>query len=197
MFEVKISSDDFARMTRKMDAAYSQMPFAMSRALNDAAKEAYDYIISDTWPTHVTVRNSSFLRYFLRTNFSDKANLRVEIYDSSPDQRGHLALHADGGTKEPKGSAFTIPTANVPRTGHGVREGLRARNLPRKVVKGNRIFQEYGPKRSRKLKLMYVLAKRVVQPKDVPFREDFATTITAAAHKHFPERMRQAMRTAR
>jgi hypothetical protein len=42
-------------------AAADQMPFALSRALNDAVKDAREHLIDKTWPNHVTVRDSQFI----------------------------------------------------------------------------------------------------------------------------------------
>jgi hypothetical protein len=197
MFEVKIDESDFARVTRQMDAAYGQMPYAMSRALNDAADEAYQSLIDHTWPSSVTVRNASFLRWALRTKFSTKDDLRVEIYDTTPDNRARLQMHAKGGTKLPRAKALAIPTSNVRRSGSGVASDQRPANLKNKVVKGGLIFQAYGRGKQKKLRLMYTLHPSATQPKDVPFYEDFEEIMRESSAKHFPVRMMQAMLSAR
>jgi hypothetical protein len=169
--------------------------FALSRALNDAADEAYHFLIEDTWPKAVKVRNSNFLRWALRTNFSTKYNLRVEIFDNTSDQRAHLSLHAFGGTKTPKGSRLAIPTSSVRVGSHGVSPGKRPRNIPGGFIKGDVLYQPVGKGRHRKLRPMYVLTKKVDQPADVPFSMDFETQMRESAAKHFPQRMMEAMRT--
>jgi hypothetical protein len=173
-----------------MNAAEDQMPFAISRALNDASTETREALV-DMWPQHVDARSSGFIRTALQTEFSDKANLKGEIYDALG--RGNLVLHADGGTKETRGTIIPVPTKSVMIGSHSVVPGQRPRELAAKVVKGNAIYQRVG----RKLKLMYVLAKSVKHPKDVPFREVFAQQMQANASKTFKERMMQAMRTRR
>jgi hypothetical protein len=197
MFELRIDAAPFEEQTKAMDAAADQMPFSISRALNDAADETYDGLIADTWPKAVKVRNAAFLRWALRTKFSTKYDLSIAIFDSTPDQRGHLNLHAQGGTKVGKGGRLAVPTGNVDRGPSGVYMNQRPAALSRKVVKGNLIFQAIGRGKSHKLRLMYVLAKSARQPLDVPFEADFSTSIGEGAAKHFKARMMQAMRSRR
>lgn len=194
MFEFKIDVTPFEDEARRMNAAADQMPFALSRALNDAANETYESLIENTWTKAVKVRNPNFLRWSLKTKFSTKHDLCVEIYDQK--DRGHLALHADGGVKVGN-KQLAIPTSNVQRGERGVVANQRPSVLTRKVVKGNLIFQATGNGKGTKLKLMYVLARQANQPKDVPFREDFADMMQRSAEEHFSERMMEAMRTRR
>jgi hypothetical protein len=78
------------------------MPFALSRALNDAVKDAREHLIDKTWPQHVTMRNSQFIGWALRIDFSDKYNLEARIYDQSKGNV-HLKLHDQGGVKTTQG----------------------------------------------------------------------------------------------
>lgn len=191
--EIKIDGAPFEEQARKMEAAQDQMPFALSRALNDAANDAYNFIIDQTWPRAVTVRASGFMRWALRTKFSTKYDLCVEIYDNTSDARAHLALHAEGGTKNPRKGHLAIPSNNVTRTANGVAADQRPANLAGKVVIGNKIYQRVGRGKNSALKLMYVLAKSARQPMDVPFKADFQTEILQSASQHFIPRMKEAM----
>ncbi|KWV59723.1 hypothetical protein AS156_30550 [Bradyrhizobium macuxiense] len=195
MFTFKIDLAPFEEQVKRMDAAIDQMPFALSRALNDAANDAYEYLIEETWPKAVKVRNASFLRWAMRTKFSTKYDLEVEIFDNTPDQRAHLALHAEGGVKLPKGAHLIVPTDNVSRGASGVRQSQKPANMVGKVVKGNKIYQAIGRGKTKHLKLMYVLVPRTQQPKDVPFHEDFEQIMIESSRRHFKERMIQAMRS--
>jgi hypothetical protein len=196
MFELQIDAAEFERKVADMGAAMDQLPFALSRALNDAVTEARHTLVDQTWPQHVTVRNSSFIGYALRTEFSTKYDLRVAIYDQSKGNV-HLQLHNVGGTKQAKGR-FTIPTAAVKLGVHGARANQRPANLANKVVIGNAIYQRQGRgKKNKKLVKMYTLASSVNQPADVPFQQDFETAMRASVTAHFPERMMQAMQTRR
>lgn len=197
MFDIKIDLTPFLVQTYRMNAAIDQMPYALSRAINDAANDAYQYLIEETWPKAVKVRNASFLRWALRTKFSTKYDLRVEVYDNTSDQRAHLALHAEGGIKTPKHTEIAVPTTAVHRGSGGVFKNQRPHDMPNKVVKGNKIYQSIGRGKNKHLKLMYVLTPRARQPKDVPFHEDFEAIMMESAQKHFKDRMMQAMSTRR
>lgn len=185
---------DFERATRRLGVAFDQMPFAISGALNDAAKATRAFLIADTWPKHVNVRNTRFLGAALRTKFATKNDLSVEIFDNLG--RGHLALHARGGQK-PTRSRLAIPTAAVARGSSGVRQSQRPANLRRKVVKGGLIFQAVGRGRAAHLQLMFKLTRSARIKADVPFAEDFARVMAREAQAAFATRLRQAMATRR
>lgn len=195
MFELKIDASAFEVWSVAMDAMLDQIPFALSRALNDAAFDARQVLVDQTWPSHVTVRNTSFIGWALKIERSDKYNLRVTIYDQSKGNV-HLPLHAEGGTKTAKGR-FAIPTAAVSLTSQGARTNQKPSNLARKVVIGNAIYQQQGHGRNQKLVKMYTLAHSVKQPADVPFEQDFETAMRASITAHFPVRMMEAMKTRR
>lgn len=195
MFDLQIDAGEFERKVADMGAALDQLPFALSRALNDAVKEARQVLTDETWPQHVTVRNNAFIGWALRTEFSTKYDLRVMIYDRSKGNV-HLNLHADGGVKTAKGD-FAIPTKAVTLTAHGVTDSQRPRNLARKVKIGNAIFQEQGRGKNKKLVKMFTLARTVKQPADVPFEQDFETAMRASITASFPQRMKEAMQTRR
>ncbi len=196
--EISIDVRPFMEMADRMQAVYDQVPFALSRALNDAADETYDHLIEDTWPKSVKVRNSNFLRWALRTKFSTKYDLRVEIYDNTHDQRAHLALHAEGGIKQPKGGNLAIPvTGNVRLGSHGVVASQKPRALTNAFRKGDAIYQKVGKGKNSRLKLMYILKPSINQPADVPFMSAFQESMQAAAERHFPQRIMEAMRTRR
>lgn len=197
MFELKIDGAPFEEQVRKMEAAMDQMPFALSRALNDSADDAYNFIIDQTWPKAVTVRSPGFMRWALRTKFSTKYDLSIEVFDNTSDQRAHLALHAEGGIKTPHKGHLAIPTNNVDRTAAGVVQDQRPANLAGKVVVGNKIYQRVGKGKNSQLKLMYVLAKSAKQPMDVPFKADFQSVIQQSAAQHFIPRMKEAMGSRR
>ena len=196
MFEIKIDASEFERKTADMGAAFDQMPFAMSRALNDAVTETRQHFIDITWPSHVTMRNASFLGWALKMEFSTKDNLTVAIYDQS-ENRGRLAMHADGGTKLPHSGHLAIPTDAVKLGASGVRANMKPMALANKVVKGNGIYQWQGRGKNRRLVLMYVLATSAKIKPTVPFREDFNTVMRASMTASFPRRMMEAMATRR
>jgi hypothetical protein len=194
--DVRLYSEDYERLTRQMDAAYDQMPFALSLALNDALFETKQVLTDATWPRSVTVRNSHFLDWALHIEKATKENLSGAIYDSTPDQRAHLKMHADSGTKAPKGANLAIPSRNVDRSGDGrIRTSEKPLNLRNAVRIKDRIYQYQGSGKHRKLVFMYSLKPSVNIKADVPFRSDFSDAMRESTERHFVPRMMQAMRT--
>ncbi|WP_407529418.1 hypothetical protein [Methylobacterium oryzisoli] len=184
----------FEAAARQMDVAPDQVAFAISRTLNMAAVATENRLATETWPSHVTVRNRGFLKAALKPEFSTKRNLRVALVDRLG--RGHLKLHAKGGTKLARGQ-FAIPSRNVTRTARGVRQNQKPANLPRKVVKGGLIFQARGKGKNQRLALMYKMQGATQQPADVPFYRDWQRFMRQEVQRAFPRAVAEAMRTRR
>lgn len=195
MFKFEIDISGLMDMADQWTGAAEQMPFVLSRALNDAVTDARQYLIETTWPNAVTVRNSQFINYALRIDYSDKYNLEARIYDQS-NGSVHLKMHDQGGNKTPQGR-LAIPTKAVSMTSHGARSDQRPATMDRKVVLGNAIFQQQGRGKNKKLVKMYTLAHSASQPADVPFSADFKTVISAKVDAYFLPRMTQAMASRR
>ena len=184
----------FEAHAARIDGAIDQIPFAISRALNKAVLNTENRLASETWPSHVTVRNRGFLKAALEPVFSTKQNLRVELFDKP--KRASLGLHAKGGVKKAKGN-FAIPTARVRRGARGVVATQQPANLKRKVVKNGLIFQAVGKGKNQRLQLMFKLQPTTRVKADVPFHRDFARFMQAEVVREFPKAMAQAMRTRR
>lgn len=196
MFDLKFDFTEFEARAKALDAAHDQVPFALSLALNNAVTNARQVLISDTWPQHVTVRNVGFIGWALRRLFATKQNLRVEIYDQSPDQRGHLALHAFGGTKTAKGHLAIPPEGTVVRGPRGIRKSQTPTaiiaNTPKRALRitAKGIFVGAGGR----LNLKYLFRRSVQQPADVPFEEAFQDAIARDVRASFPAAMARAMK---
>lgn len=209
---ITLDTSDFLRAARNLDRAIQQLPFAFSRALNDAARETREYLVGETWPTHVTVRKKPFIAWALRTEFATKQKLYVEINDARAEGRGHLGLHDTGGVKVAR-SRLAIPGSYVRRGSNGVITSQRPRNLANSFVKGDVIYQRTnvarkGAKGKRRpggkvttakpgLRLAYVLKSSATIKADVPFSADFERVFRQSFARHAPERIRQAFATMR
>jgi hypothetical protein len=195
MFKFEFDTGELFKKIEQWGAAADQMPYALSRALNDAVMDARRHLVDRTWPEHVTVRNSQFIGWALHIEFSDKYNLEAKIYDQSKGNV-HLTPHDKGGVKTAQGR-FAIPTKAVTLTAHGERTDQKPANLRNKVVIGSSIYQQQGRGKNKKLVKMYTLAHQAKQPADVPFSEDFKTVISARINAYFLPRMTEAMATRR
>jgi hypothetical protein len=200
MLDLRFDASAFERETRRIDGAFDQIPFALSRSLNGAVNDARAVLVQDTWPQHVTVRNRSFLGAMLRIVYSKKDDLRVEINDLKAQGRGHLALHASGGTRVAfRGRLAIPPKGTVTRTASGVRKSQRPAAIiaqtPKRALRitAGGIF--VGIKG--KLTLKYLLRRSVQQPADVPFQEAFDDAMIHAVRSDFARQMKQAMQSRR
>lgn len=176
-----------------LGASSDQVPFALARTMNDAMQSTREHIIGVMWPRSVTARNRSFLKAALTTKGSRarKTLLEVELYDRL--HRGHLQLHARGGTKRAKAGNLAIGTRNVRRTSKGVVDSDKPRSFGT-FKRGDAIFKKTGGK---SLRLMYVLKPSAFQKPDVPFYETFAQQMNLGLRRHLPLNVMKAMQTRR
>ncbi len=190
---------DFQRAAANLGAFADQIPFALSKTLNEAAAVTRKELIGDTWPKHVQVRNRAFLGAALRREFATKKSLRIAIAETGPAAgKGNLALHSEGGARRARRANLAIPSDKLKsrRTGKGVPKGMRPSVLPNSFRKGDVIYQRVGPKK-RNLKLVYVLRPSVNIPAAVPFESDFARVMRREVGAAFGANMRAAMATRR
>ena len=193
--EFKLDFNELERAAKQLGAAADQIPFIMSLTLNRAVKDTREYLISDTWPNSIVQLNAGFIRAALHTEFSSKTNLSVAIYDQL--DRASLKLHAEGGTKLPKGGQLAMPSRNIKITTHGAPKSQKPRNLRDSFKKDNRIYQVTGRGKSRRVKVMYFLKASVKIPKQVPFYKDFGDQMRANISKELPDAIIKAMSTRR
>ncbi|UGY13770.1 hypothetical protein HAP48_0035140 [Bradyrhizobium septentrionale] len=195
MIEINIDSSGFTQAAIELGAAVDQLPYIMARTLNDAADATRTYLINQTWPSSVQVRNQSFMRAALTTRGARAAkdNLEVTIYDKLG--RANLGLHAKSGTRMAAKSALAIPpTGAVNRSARGVPQGQRPRNLKNAFRKGDVIYQRIGKNR---LRLMYVLKPQAQIKRDVAFYSDFAKIMLQEMERNLTRNIGIAMRTRR
>jgi hypothetical protein len=197
MIDLEIDCRAFEKRADELHAQIDQVPYALALAMNQAAKNTRQVLVQDTWPSHVTQRNTSFIGRALRTNFANKRNLRVEIYDSLG--RAHLKLHDTGGDKAAKGR-FAIPvTGSIARTAKGVAKSKKPHalvlNTPKRALRITQkgIFVGKGGK----LQLMYAFKTNTDQPADVPFDQDFRDAMSIELRTSFPAALSRAMASRR
>ena len=199
MLSIKLDYRAFEKMADRVNALHNQVPYALSRAMNNAAFETRKYLADVTWPSSgMTIRNTGFMKGALRVEPSRKDNLRVAIYDALG--RGNLELHAKGGTKTARGKNLAIPTKSWVRyTSRGIDKAMLPRNLiantPRRALRitNDGIYVGQGGK----LHLLYRLKPTAQIKKKVNFYEDFQREMTARTTAEFPNAIADAMRTAK
>jgi len=195
MFRIEFDFAEVQKFATSLGAAADQIPFATAVALNRAADVTRNFLIKQTWPQHISQRNSSFIAASLTTRGAraDKRSAAVEIYDKL--DRGNLQMQALGGVRSPRGgSSLAVPSSKIARTSRGVPQRLR----PKSLVNAIRIKDAlYTRDKRGRLKLMYVLKSRTPIPKRVPFYEDFATSMRRELIVALPIAIAKAMATRR
>ena len=61
MFRLEFDFDEFARAAQGIEGVAEQLPYALALAMNRSADVTRNLLIKQTWPTHVTQRNQSFI----------------------------------------------------------------------------------------------------------------------------------------
>lgn len=200
MIQINLDIKEFARRAEQLKSAVDQVPYALSRAMNDAAFVTRKMLVEGTWQRSVTQRNPNFPRAVIGVKRSTKTDLEVRIEENRPNS-GHLFLHASGGTKtSQRGRNLAIPLATwVTYTSRGVAK----RQLPKAIIANTPpralritptgIFVgEHG-----RLRLRYSLKPTAKMRADVPFYQDFDRIMRSEINKAFPIRLQEAMRTRR
>lgn len=197
MIDLEIDTSAFLRRADDLHDQIDQVPYALALAMNAAAKKTKQKLVEETWPSHVTQRNKSFIGRALQTNFANKRNLTIEIYDSLG--RAHLKLHDTGGTKTAKGRLAIPPPGTVKRGAGGVRKSQRPHsiiiNTPKRALRitDRGLFVGKGGR----LRLMYAFKQSANLPADVPFEDDFRQAMTIELRASFPAAMDRAMKPRR
>lgn len=198
MVDIKFDFSSFQKEAQALGAAANQIPYILANVLNTAAFAARKELIETTWPSSVQIHNPNFLRAALRVATASKYDLHVEIVDVL--HRGNLGLHEFGGTKTPRVAHLAIPVSGkLVRGMRGIAKGQRPKQLiattPKRALRilPSGIFIGEGGK----LNLMYSFKTSVMQPKDVPFAQDFARVMVAKVNDALPRAVKFAMRTAR
>jgi hypothetical protein len=196
MLKIEFDFEELKQSVKALNAAADQLPYAFSLALNRSADVTRNLLIQSTWPSHVQARNRSFIAASLTTRDAkaSKQSLSVEIYDKL--DRGNLQMQAKGGTRSPHGgSNLAVPAATVPKTSRGVPQRLRPKNMPTAVRKGDVLYAR--DKKTKGLRLVYVLKAQTKIPKRVPFYEDFAASMRRELARTIPLAVAKAMATRR
>jgi hypothetical protein len=212
MIDLQLDMRAFEQRAREIAGAVDQLPFVISRSLNEAAEKTRDHLANQTWPSSVQARDKNFMKAALSTKGAraTKEVFRVTIFDKL--DRGHLALHDQGGTKAAKGRlAIPLPVVKGKRGSKGVPKGLRPTALPNSFRKGDVIYQRVGNytrkgkqkmsafagRDQRKLVPVYVLKPSARIKHDVPFTVDFRHVMSREINAAFPSWMAKAMATRR
>lgn len=202
MISINFDFKDFEDYANKLHARVDQVPYALARALNDAAFYTREKF-KETWASSVEVKSPSFIGAALHIERATKYNLQVEIYDQIALQRGrggHLYEHAYGGQKQAAHQHLAIPLKSWVKYGaRGVRKDMLPeaiiRSTPKRALRitDTGIFVGEGGE----LKMKYKLQPTAQIKADVPFVEVWQRVMNEQVEANFTHRLLEAMATAR
>lgn len=197
MVNVVFDTREFERKAQQMGIfAKDQMPFAISKTLNDTMfKDTRPHIIGPTWSAAFTVRNKGLARASMRVETSSKAKWSAGVYDALG--KADLAKHAAGGGKTHSGR-LAIPNRARVRL-HARGKTPWARELDKKVPKralrviaGKGIFVGQGGR----LHLMFSFANSAQLDQRFDFYPDFQRVSLRGLRLRFPGNIQRAISTA-
>lgn len=199
MIVLSLDMRDIERVASDLRASRDQIPYAMSRALNDSLRIARNVIVKETWPQHVDVFAASFMNSHLRMVFSTKSALTAAIVET-PSSVSMQRL-AEGGTKQPTtAKELAIPPLGEDtreRTSHGrkITPRMVIQRTPKRALRitAKGIFVGSGGR----LHLKYAFKPRANQPKHVPFYQDFQRVMSTSLNALLPGYLNLAMQTRR
>lgn len=193
-----------------------QVPFAMTRAINDTMMDVQRHLRGTTLPAAWTTRNKALPRAMTsiipdsqgRPGMMNARSRKFEVViGPARNTRGYLAgegfadRNVSGATKTPKGSAVAIPKVDkgLRRNATGsIPNRLRPRNNPKLFKKDNALFerQKIGGKKT--IVKRYTLApqaKGTIRLRR--FYPDANMVVSRVFSGHFDHRFDQAIRTSR
>ena len=200
---VNVTSNSSA-LSKAIDSfGKSQMPFATSQALNDAAFATRKQIVDKTYPDAFDVKNKRFASAMYRVDKANKRNLTARVFDRLG--RDYMVNQAEGGIKRPRGNNIAIPSRAINRTASGkVPKAKQPRNLlngkgyKTKLRSGQDVIaQQAGRGAAKRQQVMYILEQQAYIPKRFRFYEDGQRTARRTFAKAFGRRFRAAQRASK
>lgn len=199
MITVDIDMREFTKKARQMGVfANDQLPFAIARTLNDTMhQDVRPGLIGPTWRSAFTVRHTGFPRASINVirPGATKANLSAGVHDVLG--RGHLAKHADGGTKQARGNLAIPNQQRVRLSARGKSPKPRSldRRIPKRalrVIPGKGIFEGRGGR----LHAWFWFKPSARLDKRFRFYEDFRRLSLSGIGRRYPGNVQRAINTA-
>lgn len=196
---VRVSANVKAVRRWLTDIERRQVPFATAQALNATAFEVRSEIVGKTFPQAFDVKARGFARAAFRVDKASKRLPRASVFDRLG--RANLALHAEGGTRRPRGAALAIPQTIKRTAGGRVPKGKTPRALKgkRTVFKAPTRTGNMGIwERTRSgTRLLYTLAPEAKIARRFRFYEDAAKVARKRFDANFRTALARALATAR
>jgi hypothetical protein len=213
MIEIKLDAE---KWMRQMEGGEKQLPFAMSKALNETATD-FQTAERNVIASRFTLRRPDFIKRTIkieRGNFATKANLRAIV--NVDEKRDLLSKFEKGGDKQPReGRSIAIPVearrnksdivtkGNRPKAyqlqqvSANVAKGLKRTFLIRSADGKGALFQRVGRGKNSTIRNLFSFKSRVPIPKRLSFHDTARKTALTQWPKNMLKAFENAMRTAK
>lgn len=179
----------------------SQVPFAVSMALNNVAFGYRNEVVNRIYPrSFPNARNKRFPGVAFRVDKASKRRLVAAVYDRL--DRYFFDYQIQGGAKKPRGTYVAVPTGDIKRTQSGK---IGVNNQPRSLrnsflvedARGAIIYQRKGGKRNPRVKAAYFLRRQTQQRARFPFFREGRRYVRRNFNREFEKALKVALSTAR
>lgn len=190
---VKKSIKQLSRRLR--DLARTQIPFALSKMLNDTAFDVRHDTVNRVYPNAFQVRNRRFAGSAFRVKRATKRMLEAHVFDRF--NKDWLARQVTGGTKTARARYLTVPVA-ASRSARGTRDPRTySKSFIGKTRDGRKaIFQRFG-RGGKNVRMLFALKPSVTINREFRFVEEGRKTAARTYGDNWDKAFTQAMRTAR
>lgn len=194
---------NISAMAKALDAfGKDQLPFATSKALNDAARAVRETIIDKTYPKSFDPKSKGFPKAAFFREFANKRKLEARVFDRF--EKDYLVNQAKGGIKQKRGRFVAIPAQERPKvSGRATYRRVSPRtvlNKPKAFVQnvnGQPMILERRTKNRYPLKRLYILHDGNPRiPKRFPFYEVAMNVAQKTFDKRLPVRFKEAKKSA-
>ena len=195
MIQLTVNLKKFQEKMRKL--ALDQVPYALSRTLNNLAASAPKKIIREI-PQKFKIKRPwhDRGRYAIKVLRSSKRLLQAAVYTRAY----WLVFHESGGIRRPeKGQHIAIPTRFVPRTSSGlISRSARPRRLQRfSMDKERQVIRGSTTKRKGKVSLMFLIRKTVKIKPRLEFRKTVVDEYKHGFKSLFADEFKKAIKSSK
>lgn len=186
---------DLRKIARRYKNFGRQIPFIMSKTINDTLFDVRHHTVKTVFPRSFEVRNKRFAGAAMRVERSTKRKLYGRVFDRLG--KDLLLRQAKGGTKHGKTGRLAVPI-EAKKTGRGTKPTRSfAKSFLMPLPSGDKaIMQKFG-RGGKKLRMLFILKKSVPIPKRFPFYREAKRKANQVYQNNFSAAFKMAARTAR
>lgn len=203
---------DTKRVSRWLKRVFKdQIPFVTAQAINSTAFDVRKKIVEDTYKDAFDVKNTRFPSFATKpVKKANKKKLIASVGNLGKKVFDYLELHAEGGTKKPRGRHIAIPSRDlrdefpdkIPKRQRPKAIMKKKGGIIFKTGKGIPIIAYRKPKRGKRgkagdLEIKYILIKKAKIDKEFKFYEDARKKAVKVYERNWKKQFARAIRSAK